>query len=141
MIHTGPPQSWPPYGTPQGFAPPAGQRPVRTWDVVLAVVLYCVAAVLGLAAAYFTLFFAFATDPCGADNCRTDYLGWAFAVSWGGTALAITGMSGMLILAAVKRWYLWYWPVLAMMLIAASFAGGVALASQIYTGSRDALRP
>ncbi|MBF6469909.1 hypothetical protein IU427_32825 [Nocardia beijingensis] len=131
MIHT--PQPWPPHGAPASS--PAGQRPVRTWDVVLAIVLYCVAAVLGSAAAYFTLFFAFATDPCGTDNCRTDYLGWAFAVSWGGTALAIVGVTGMLILAAVKRWYMWYWPVLAIVLIVLSFAGGLALTSQVYTGS------
>lgn len=36
---------------------------------------------------------------------------------------------------------MWYWPVLAMALIVLSFAGGVALASQVYTGARDALRP
>ncbi|NKY27958.1 hypothetical protein [Nocardia gamkensis] len=136
MIQTGIPQPWPPYGMPQGPArPPAEQRAVRTWDVVLAVVLYCVAAVLGLAAAYFTVFFAFATDPCGPDNCRTDYLGWAFVVSWGGTAFAIVGVTGMLILAAVKRWYMWYWPVLAIVLIVASFGGGLALASQVYPGN------
>ncbi|MEU1547562.1 hypothetical protein [Nocardia sp. NPDC005745] len=135
MIQTGTPQPWP-YGMPQGLArPPAGQRAVRTWDVVLAVVLYCVAAVLGLAAAYFTVFFAFATDPCGPDNCRTDYLGWAFVVSWGGTAFAVVGVTGMLILAAVKRWYMWYWPVLAIVLIVASFGGGLALASQVYPGN------
>ncbi|MET9024799.1 hypothetical protein ABZW96_04170 [Nocardia sp. NPDC004168] len=129
MIHTGTPQPWP-YGTP-----PVGQRPVRTWDVVLAVVLYSVAVVLGAAAAYFTVFFAFASDPCGQDNCRTEYLGWAFAVSWGGTATAIVGVTAILVLAAIKRWYMWYWPVLAMALIVLSFAGGVALASQVYTGA------
>ncbi|WP_040871171.1 hypothetical protein [Nocardia exalbida] len=136
MIQTGTPQPWPPYGMPPVPArPAAGQRAARTWDVVLAVVLYCVAAVLGLAAAYFTVFFALATDPCGLDNCRTDYLGWAFVVSWGGTAFAIVGVTGMLILAAVKRWYMWYWPVLAIVLIVASFGGGLALASQVYPGN------
>ncbi|MBF6203821.1 MULTISPECIES: hypothetical protein [Nocardia] len=132
MIQTGTPQPWPPqHGMP---AHPGARQPARTWDVVLAVSLYCVAAALGLAAAYFTVFFAFATDPCGPDNCRTDYLGWAFAVSWGGTAFAIVGVTAMLIVAAVKRWYMWYWPMLAMALIVASFCGGLALASQVHTG-------
>ncbi|MGY1945831.1 hypothetical protein [Nocardia asiatica] len=130
MFQTGSPHPWPSHPGPP--LRPDPRPPVRTWDVVLAVVLFCVAAVLGLAAAYFTVFFAFATDPCGPDDCRTGYLGWAFAVSWGGTALAIVGATGMLILAAVKRWYMWYWPVLAIVLIVASFGGGLALAGQVH---------
>ncbi|WP_280479543.1 hypothetical protein [Nocardia asiatica] len=130
MFQTGSPPPWPSHPGPP--VRPDLRPPVRTWDVVLAVVLYCVAAVLGLAAAYFTVFFAFATDPCGPDDCRTGYLGWAFAVSWGGTALAIVGATGMLILAAVKRWYMWYWPVLAIVLIVASFSSGLALAGQVH---------
>ncbi|WP_069161346.1 hypothetical protein [Nocardia altamirensis] len=107
----------------------------RTWDLVLALVLYSIAAALGLVAAYFTVFFAFAADPCSANNCRDGYLGAAFAVSWGGTAVALVGSLVMVIVAAVQRWYQWYWPVLAMIMIVASFLGGVALASQVYTGS------
>ncbi|WP_174190170.1 hypothetical protein [Nocardia barduliensis] len=133
MFQTGSPPPRPPHPGPP--VRPDLRQPVRTWDVVLAVVLYCVAAVLALAAAYFTVFFAFASDPCGPDNCRTDYLGWAFVVSWGGTAFAIVGVTGMLILAAVKRWYMWYWPVLAIVLIVASFCGGLALAAQVHPAS------
>ncbi|MGK8521176.1 hypothetical protein ACRS6B_06265 [Nocardia asteroides] len=131
MTQPGTPQPRPPYP----WVPPAARQPMRTWDVVLAVVLYGVAVILGPAAAYFTVFFAFATDPCGPDDCRTGYLGWAFVVSWGGTAFAIVGATVMLIVAAVRRWYLWYWPVLAIVLTVASFGGGLALASQVHPGA------
>lgn len=109
-----------------------GQPRTRTWDLVLALVLYACAAALGLVAAYFTVFFAFATDPCSPNKCREGYLVAAFAVSWGGTALALLGSLVMIIVAAVKRWYMWYWPVLAMVLIVATFVGGAVLASEVY---------
>ncbi|MBF6296189.1 hypothetical protein IU459_01365 [Nocardia amamiensis] len=131
MFETGIPQPRP-HDRPS--APRPGQQPVRTWDLVLAIVLYCAAAILGLTAAYFTLFFAFATDPCTPTTCRTEYLAWAFAVSWGGTGLALAGTFATLIVAVIKRWYLWFWPVLAMLLIIGSFCGGAALAAQVYTG-------
>ncbi|PXX65524.1 hypothetical protein DFR70_104589 [Nocardia tenerifensis] len=117
------------------YYPTAQQPRQRTWDVVFTIVLYCGAAVLGLLAAYATAFFAFAADACAYDNCREDYLGAAFVVSWGGTALALAGSLVMIIIAAVKRWSMWYWPVLAAVLIATSFATGLALASQVHSGS------
>ncbi|WP_433660545.1 hypothetical protein ACQPW1_47800 [Nocardia sp. CA-128927] len=113
---------------------PTPQPQQRTWDLVLTIVLYSCAALLGLLAAYATVFFAFAADACGANNCNDSYLGAAFIVSWGGTALALVGSLIMIIVAGLERWYMWYWPVLAAVLIVASFFGGVALASQVYTG-------
>ncbi|WP_405159947.1 hypothetical protein OG203_26290 [Nocardia sp. NBC_01499] len=119
----------------QQWQPPQPQQPQqRTWDLLLAIALYCAAALLGLLAAYATCFFAFAADPCSATNCRDGYLTAAFIVSWCGTALALLGSLTMIILAAIKRWYMWYWPVLAGVLIVISFATGVSLASQVYTG-------
>ncbi|WP_433577309.1 hypothetical protein [Nocardia brasiliensis] len=111
----------------------SAQPQQRTWDVILTVVLYCAAAVLGLLAAYCTVFFAFAADACGPGrNCKDEYLSAAFAVSWGGTALALAGSFVMIIIAAVQRWLMWYWPVVAMALIVASFLSGVALANGVY---------
>ncbi|WP_327110938.1 hypothetical protein OHB12_24320 [Nocardia sp. NBC_01730] len=136
MIETSSPRpdTWPPYYAVPQSVRGSGRQQARTWDLVLAVLLYCGAAVLGLVAAYFTLFFAFATDPCTQDNCRTEYLTWAFVVSWGGTALALLGSLALLVVAAVKRWYLWFWPVSAILLIIGSFFGGAALAAQVYIG-------
>ncbi|MFF3221593.1 hypothetical protein ACFYV7_02255 [Nocardia suismassiliense] len=123
------------YGTtPYGPAQPHTRPQTRAWDLALALTLYAGAAALGLVAAYFTVFFAFVTDSCGPNNCRDGYLGAAFLVSWGGTALALLGALIMIIVAAVKRWYMWYWPVLAALMIVASFLGGVALASQVTAG-------
>ncbi|MFB8276158.1 hypothetical protein [Nocardia colli] len=111
---------------------PTPRPPQRTWDLVLTIVLYSCAALLGVLAAYATIFFAFAADACGPKNCNDSYLGAAFIVSWGGTAVALVGSLVMIVIAGLKRWYMWYWPVLAAILIVASFAGGVALASQVY---------
>lgn len=121
------------YPTAQQQWPQPTPRPQqRTWDLVLTIVLYSCAAVLGMLAAYATIFFAFAADACGTNNCNDGYLGAAFIVSWGGTALALVGSLVMIVVAGLKRWYMWYWPVLAVLLIVASFAGGVALAAQVY---------
>ncbi|MFI6042159.1 hypothetical protein ACIA8C_11025 [Nocardia sp. NPDC051321] len=126
------PQQSQPWPQPPQQSPQPQQR---TWDLVLAIVLYSGAALLGLVAAYATCFFAFAADSCGANNCNDSYLGAAFIVSWGGTALALVGALIMIIVAAMKRWYMWYWPVLAAIMIVGSFAAGVALASQVYPSS------
>ncbi|MEV6556735.1 hypothetical protein AB0M22_13525 [Nocardia sp. NPDC051756] len=126
---------WPQPPSPQSQPPVRRhpqQPPQRTWDLVLTIVLYSGAAVLGMLAAYATVFFAFAADACGTNNCNDSYLGAAFIVSWGGTAIALVGSLIMIIVAGLKRWYMWYWPVLAALLIVGSFAGGVALASQVY---------
>ncbi|MGO4615321.1 hypothetical protein AB4305_12705 [Nocardia sp. 2YAB30] len=55
-------------------------------------------------------------------------------MSWGGTALALLGFLALLVVAVAKRWYLWLWPVLAILLIVGSFFGGVALAAQVHIG-------
>ncbi|QIS06915.1 hypothetical protein F5X71_35480 [Nocardia brasiliensis] len=115
---------------------PAAQQtarpPQRTWDVILTIVLYCAAVVAGLIAAYLTVFFAFAADACGSGRtCHDEYLNAAFAVSWGGTAAALVVSLVMIIVAAVKRWLMFYWPILAMAVIVGSFVCGASLASQV----------
>ncbi|MBF6176233.1 hypothetical protein [Nocardia blacklockiae] len=112
--------------------PPRKAEPVRTWDLVLAILLYALATLLGLFAATFTPFFAMATDPCGAGTgCREEFATWGILVSWGGTAAALGGGLVMVIVAAVKRWYMWWWAALALVLVPLSFFAGLFLAEQV----------
>ncbi len=105
---------------------------MRTWDLVLAIVLYVLAVAAGLLAASITPFFAMASDSCGAESgCREELATWGILVSWGGTAVALGGGLVMMILAAVKRWQIWIWPTLALVLVPVSFLVGMALAEQV----------
>ncbi|MBF6212889.1 hypothetical protein IU433_29960 [Nocardia puris] len=108
--------------------PPTAQRPVRTWDAVLSVVLYSVAALLGALAAYITVFFVMAAGACSTEStCDEGLIVIAMILSWGGTALAILGIPLALLIAALKRWTMWWWGALANVLVIATFFGGVAL--------------
>ncbi|WP_280362187.1 hypothetical protein [Nocardia wallacei] len=122
------PMAYPPMPMPMRPAP----RPLRTWDLVLAIVLYSLAALLGVCAASFTPFFVMATDPCGyGTGCREEFATWGILVSWGGTAAALGGGLVMVVVAAVKRWYMWWWAALALLLVPASFVTGLLLAGQV----------
>ncbi|MBB5913961.1 hypothetical protein BJY24_002828 [Nocardia transvalensis] len=120
------------YPAPYSAAPHPAHRTVRTWDLVLAIVLYALASGVGLCTAAFTPFFAMATDPCGAGSgCREEFATWGILVSWGGTAAALGGGLIMLILAAVKGWTVWVWGALALLLVPLSFGVGLWLAGQV----------
>ncbi|GAB2684364.1 hypothetical protein [Nocardia thraciensis] len=94
--------------------------------------LYLLAALAGMFAASITPFFAMATDPCGYESgCREELAMWGIFVSWGGTAVALGGGLAMMIVAAVRRWQMWIWPGLALVLIPLTFAVGLTLAEQV----------
>ncbi|MFE3195176.1 hypothetical protein ACFXHA_39660 [Nocardia sp. NPDC059240] len=110
---------------------PAPQRSLRTWDVVLGWVLYAFAVPLGMFTAYITVFFAFAADSCSSGvDCAYAYVDWGIWLSWGGTAFALISALVMLLISTFKGWLMWYWPVLSMAMIIASFVGGAFLAGQ-----------
>lgn len=104
------------------------RRTARTWDVILGWTLFGFACLIGLCAAYATIFFAFAADSCNDQTCNSDYIGLAFVVSWGGTAVALVGALVMLIVSTVKGWLMWYWPVIATAIVVGGFFAGFALA-------------
>ncbi len=100
-------------------------------DGVAAAVLSALAALAALSSVGFSLFFVMATDSCGPDTCKGSRLAAAYVITWGGVvAAAVTAVVGMV--AAQRRGkVLWIWPALALAVVAATFAGGVALATSV----------
>ena len=109
--------------------PPSRRR--SPLDRAAAVLLSVVAALAGLGSVAFSLFFVMATDSCGPDNCSGSRLVLSYAVTWGGVAVAgIIAVAGT-VAAARRGAALWVWPLLALLLIAATFAAGAALAISV----------
>lgn len=106
--------------------PPARRSPV---DRIAAVVVSALALLAALASLFFSPFFVMTTDACGHDDCRDWLVTWAYAVTWGGVALAaVVAVLGM-IAAARRGTTMWVWPALALVLVVATFLIGAQLAS------------
>ncbi|MBU3705767.1 MAG: hypothetical protein FGM50_03675 [Mycobacterium sp.] len=100
-------------------------------DRAAAVTLSVVATLAGLGSVAFSLFFVMATDSCGPDNCSGSRLVLSYVVTWGGVAMAgVVAIAGM-VAAARRGMPLWVWPLLALVLVAATFAAGAALAMSV----------
>ncbi|MGV0992947.1 MAG: hypothetical protein ACOYBX_11295 [Mycobacterium sp.] len=108
--------------------PPA---PRPAWDRALAVLMTALTAVAALGSVGSSLFFVMGTDACGPNNCHESRLWLAYALTWGGVAVAVIGTIAGLTVAARRGTVLWIWPALAVVLIGASWAGGAALATSV----------
>ncbi len=92
-------------------------------------------AVLALLAAVGSVlispFFVMTTDACGADNCNFAWLKGAFAVTWGGVAVAaVVAVAGTL-RAARRGTAMWIWPAMALLLVTVTFVAGFLLATRV----------
>lgn len=104
----------------------------RTWDLVLGIVLYALAGLLGAASVAGTGLFAMAADSCSSDHpCHEQYLTIGMLVSWGGTFLALAGGLAMIVLAAVRHRLIWIWGGLPVLLVPAAFFAGLFIAAHI----------
>jgi len=98
-------------------------------DRVASVVLAALAVLATLVSLLVSPFFVMSTDACGHDNCRDSLVTWAYAVTWGGAAVAaVVAVVGM-IAAARRRTAMWVWPALALLLVVTTFVIGAQLAS------------
>lgn len=114
------------------MTPPPVPQPRRSViDGVAAAVFTALAALAALSSVGFSLFFVMATDSCDPDTCKGSRLAFAYIVTWGGVVgaavLAVVGM----VAAERHGKVLWIWPALALVVVAATFAGGVALATSV----------
>ena len=107
-------------------APHAHRSPV---DRVATIVLTVLAVLTGMVSLFFSPFFVMSTDACGHNNCRDWLVTWAYAVTWGGLAVAaLIGVVGMIV-AARRGTTMWIWPAWALALVVVTFVIGAQLAS------------
>ncbi|MFC8526261.1 hypothetical protein [Nocardia sp. NPDC057227] len=114
---------------PPGPPPPPAKKELNPLDVTLGIVLYSVALVLAACSAYATVFFAFAADSCSYGGKSCDYVGSGMGASWGGAALAVVTGAVMLPIAAWRRWPLWIWGVVPLILVIGGFLIGYSIVS------------
>ncbi len=79
----------------------------------------------------FSFFFVMATDSCGSRHCDYDALGAAYLVTWGGIGLAILVGAVGIIVAAIRKLTMWYWPAASLLIIIASTGAGLSLANSV----------
>lgn len=118
--------------TPSGAlpAPPAQRatRPVRTWDLVLSIVLLVLDIALALLLMVFAAFSVMASDPCGSSvQCNYDQMGAGIAVAFiAPVAITVLGIAATIVLLVLRRLAFWV-PLVTMVLAVAGFAIGIAL--------------
>ena len=108
---------------------PHADRP--TWDRLATILMSVLGAGVALGSFAFSWFFVMATDSCGPDNCHESRLWMAYALTWGGIAVAVVGAIVGMVSAARRGTAMWIWPTLAVLLIGATWAGGAALATSV----------
>lgn len=121
----GPPAS--PYG--YAIAPPPGKRPLRTWDLVVTIVLLVLDGVLAAIMSLFGFFLAMAGDSCGARDCNSDLIaiGLMVAVALPWLVLIIVAIVSIVLL--IKRRLAFWVPLVGGVLIIGSWFVGALIAS------------
>ncbi len=120
-----------PYPYYPGYPPPVPPRRHSAVDITLTVILSTLTTISALGAVSFSFFFVMATDSCGPRHCNYDALGAAYLVTWGGIGLAILGGATGIIVAALRKWTMWFWPAGSLLLIVVSTGVGVSLANSV----------
>jgi hypothetical protein len=99
-------------------------------DITLTSILSVLAVLAAVATVGFSFFFVMAADSCN-EHCDAGALNAAYAVTWGGVAVAaLIGLSGVVV-AALRCWLMWIWPALALLLILVALGLGVHLADAV----------
>jgi hypothetical protein len=99
-------------------------------DITLTSILSVLAVLAAVATVGFSFFFVMATDSCN-EHCDAGALNAAYAVTWGGVAVALlVGVSGVIV-TAVRGRLMWIWPALALALILAALGIGLHLADTV----------
>lgn len=116
-----------PYG--YAVAPPPGKRPIRTWDLVVTIVLLVLAGVLAAIMSFFGFFLAMAGDSCGARDCNSDMIAVGLMVAVALPWLLLIIVAVVAIVMLVKRRIAFWVPLIGGVLIIGSWFLGAAIAS------------
>lgn len=136
-MSTPPPAYGPPPGSygqqpgPYGYAvaPPPGKRPMRTWDLVVTIVLLVLSGVLAAIMSFFGFFLAMAGDSCGARDCNSDLIATGLMVAVALPWLVLILVAIVAIVLLVKRRLAFWVPLVGAVLIIASWPIGALIAS------------
>ncbi|SFS15332.1 hypothetical protein SAMN04487846_3081 [Microbacterium sp. cf046] len=123
----GPPPAASPYG--YAVAPPPGKRPVRTWDLVVTIILLVLDGVLAAIMSFFGFFLAMAGDSCGARDCSADLIAVGLMVAVALPWLLLIIIAVVSIVLLVKRRIAFWVPLVGGVLIIGSWFVGAAIAS------------
>ena len=110
-------------------SPQHADRPA--WDRALAVLFSALAGIAAFGSFAFSWFFVMATDSCGPNDCHESRLWMAYALTWGGIVVAVVGAIVGMVRAAQRGTALWIWPLLAVVVIGLTWAGGASLATSV----------
>jgi uncharacterized BrkB/YihY/UPF0761 family membrane protein len=113
---------------PAAAVPAYGRPPVRTWDLVLSIVLMVLSVGLGLVLLVMAPFLVMASDPCGAAvECNTEQMGLGFLVALIGPGFAIAaGIVVGIVLLVLRRLAFWV-PLVGSVLAAVIFVIGAGI--------------
>jgi uncharacterized BrkB/YihY/UPF0761 family membrane protein len=135
-VSTPPPAYSPPPGSsaqqpgPYGYAvPPPGKRPMRTWDLVVTIVLLVLSGVLAAIMSFFGFFLAMAGDSCGARDCNSDLIATGLMVAVALPWILLVVVAVVAIVLLVRRRLAFWVPLVGAVLIIASWPIGALIAS------------
>jgi uncharacterized BrkB/YihY/UPF0761 family membrane protein len=116
-----------PYG--YAVAPPPGKRPVRTWDLVVTIILLVLDGVLAAIMSFFGFFLAMAGDSCGARDCNSELIAIGLMVAVALPWLVLILVAIVSIVLLVTRRLAFWVPLVGAALIIASWPIGALIAS------------
>jgi hypothetical protein len=104
------------------------RRTVRTWDLVLSIVLLLLAAGVGLLLVVLSPFLVMASDPCGSGmQCDYDQMGVGFGVAvLGPLIVLVAGIVATVLLLVFRRIAFWV-PLVTALVAAGVFVLGAAI--------------
>jgi|tagenome__1003787_1003787.scaffolds.fasta_scaffold19845896_2 hypothetical protein len=111
-----------------GAAPESPRPPLRTWDLVLSIVLLALNAGLALLLLMLAPFLVMASDPCGSGTqCNTDQMGVGIGIAFLGPLVMLgLGIAGAVVLLILRKPAFWV-PIVSLVLTVGVFLFGAAL--------------
>ncbi|BCO36144.1 hypothetical protein BMW24_010690 [Mycobacterium heckeshornense] len=112
---------------PGNSRPPKRRLRLARWDVICTVATLTLVIVAATTTTLPSRLFGFVADVCAADSCAPAPLGinyWIYPVVWGGLGAACAAAVIGPFVSLVKGWYLFFWPLLAVAIVALSSVAG-----------------
>ena len=118
------------YRSPYSYAvAPSAKPPIRTWDLIVTIILLVLDGVLAAIMSFFGFFLAMAGDSCGARDCTADFIAIGLMVAVGLPWLVLIVVAVVSIVLLVRRRLAFWVPLVGAVFIIGSWFIGAAIAS------------